>query len=125
MRYIERAAFEGSGIQELSLDEIEFVSGGYTETAGERAARLEREREAARQARLRELNPCESYSCQTGRALQVAGAAAAVVGGTIAGVGLLTGPGEVAAAPIGGAIATAGGAAAGLGYLLEAASGGR
>lgn len=108
-------AFAG-GIQELSLNEIDFVSGGASptppksETPKEKDERLERERKAR-------------AVCEVADALQTAGASAAVVGGVIAGVGLLTGPGEVAAAPIGGAIATAGGAAGGLGYLIGKAGG--
>ena len=61
--------------------------------------------------------------CQTADATQVAGASAAIVGGSIAGFGLLSGPGEVAAGPIGGAIAILGGVVGGVGFLLGRAGG--
>lgn len=69
------------------------------------------------------LNQPDSSWCSTADAMQISGAAAAVFGGVVAGVGLLTGPGEVGFGPIGGAIALAGGATSGAGYLIGEAAG--
>lgn len=116
MAYIQSNWAFAGGIQELSLEEISFVSGGVTttppksETPQEKKEREERERKAR-------------AVCEIADALQVAGAAAAVVGGVIAAVGLVTGPAAAAAVPIGGAIAAAGGSTQGAGYLIGKAGG--
>jgi hypothetical protein len=109
MTYMQSNLAFAGGIQELSVDEIDFVSGGFFSPWVD--AMLVRKSQRDRGI------------CQVANAMQTAGAAAGVVGGLIAGWGLLTGPGAVGAVPIGGAIATAGGATGGAGYLIGKAGG--
>jgi hypothetical protein len=118
MTYMQSNLAFASGIQELSVDEIGFVGGGNWD-------RFDRNGSSSPwdDAMLVRKSQRDRGICQVANAMQTAGAAAGVVGGLIAGWGLLTGPGAVGAVPIGGAIATAGGATGGAGYLIGKAGG--
>lgn len=64
-----------------------------------------------------------SRLCKNARTLELTGAAGTVLGVSLAGVGLLTGPGEVIIGPVGGGLAVVSGAVGSLGFLLSVAGG--
>lgn len=63
--------------------------------------------------------PPRSGLCESGDDMEIAGNAGVVVGGTIAAVGVLTGPFEAGIGPVGGVIGVAGGATISAGWLLK------